>query len=128
MAKSVEGIIGKQIGFDKLGELEVMPSFKGEMRKYPANYEIIRGAIQEEGGGKERSQNTGPAGDPAGSQTQGQCCRAASRGRHMKRKQKTRRGPPCSLLSLLHHKTPEHVLCKQRLSKKRSSTFSVMNK
>lgn len=33
MAKSVEEIIGKQIGFDKLGELEVMPSFKGEMRK-----------------------------------------------------------------------------------------------
>lgn len=83
MAKSVEGIIGKQIGFDKLGELEVMSSFKGEMRKYPANYEIIRAAIQEEGGGKEGSQNTGPAGDPAGSQTQGRCCRAASRGRHI---------------------------------------------
>lgn len=83
MAKSVEGIIGKQIGFDKLGELEVMPSFKGEMRKYPANYEIIRGAIQEEGGGKEQSQNTEPAGDPAGSLMQGQCCRAASRGRHI---------------------------------------------
>lgn len=28
---SVEGIIGKQIGFDKFGELEVMQSFKGEM-------------------------------------------------------------------------------------------------
>lgn len=86
MAKSVEGIIGKQIGFDKLGELEVMSSFKGEMRKYPASYEIIRGAIQWEGGGKERSQNTGPVGDPAESQTQGQPCRAASRGRHIKRK------------------------------------------
>lgn len=58
MVKSVEGIIGKQIGFDKLGELEVMPSFKGEMRKYPASYEIIRGTIQEEGGGRERSHNT----------------------------------------------------------------------
>ena len=33
--KSVGGIIGKQIGFDKSGELEVMYSFKGEMREYP---------------------------------------------------------------------------------------------
>lgn len=66
MVKSVEGIIGKQIGFDKLGELEVMPSFKGEMRKYPANYEIIRGTIQEQGDGKEQSQNIGPTDDPKG--------------------------------------------------------------
>lgn len=36
MVKSVEGIIGKQIGFDKFGELEVMQSFKWEMREYPA--------------------------------------------------------------------------------------------
>lgn len=72
MVKSVEGIIGKQIGFDKLGELEVMPSFKGEMRKYPANYEIIRGTIQEQGDGKEQSQNTGPADDPKGPKKQGQ--------------------------------------------------------
>lgn len=27
LVKSVEGIIGKQIGFDKFGELEVMQSF-----------------------------------------------------------------------------------------------------
>lgn len=27
VAKSVQGVIGKQIGFDKFGELEVMPSF-----------------------------------------------------------------------------------------------------
>lgn len=63
-AKSVEGIIGKQIGFDKLGELEVMPSFKREMREYWAYYEIIRGTIQEQGDGMERSQNAGPADDP----------------------------------------------------------------
>lgn len=61
--KPVEGIIGKQIGFDKFGELEVMQSFKGEMREYPANYEIIRGTIQEQAGEVEWSQNTGPAGD-----------------------------------------------------------------
>lgn len=30
MLKSVEGIIGKQIGFDKSGELEIMQTFKGE--------------------------------------------------------------------------------------------------
>lgn len=40
-----------------------MQSFKGEMRKYPANYEIIRGTIQEQAGEVEWSQNTGPAGD-----------------------------------------------------------------
>lgn len=61
--RSVEGIIGKQIGFDKFGELEVMQFFKGEMREYPANYEIIRGTIQEQAGEVEWSQNTRPAGD-----------------------------------------------------------------
>lgn len=40
-----------------------MQSFKGEMREYPANYEIIRGAIQEQADEVEWSQNTGPAGD-----------------------------------------------------------------
>lgn len=41
-----------------------MPSFKREMREYRANYEIIRGTIQEQGDGMEQSQNAGPADDP----------------------------------------------------------------
>lgn len=40
-----------------------MQSFKGEMREYPANYEIIRGTIQERADEVEQSQNTGPVGD-----------------------------------------------------------------
>lgn len=54
MVKSVEGIIGKQIGFDKFGELEVMQSFlKGRWGNIQQNYEIIRGTIQERGEGEE---------------------------------------------------------------------------
>lgn len=81
-SKSVEGIIRKQIGFDKFGELEVMPSFKGEMREYPANYEIIRAAIEEQEGEVEWSQNTGPAGDLQKNEDQTQPSCRPYRGRH----------------------------------------------
>ena len=59
-----------------------MQSFKGEMREYPANYEIIRGTIQEQAGEVEWSQNRGPADDLQKSENQAQPSCRPHRGRH----------------------------------------------